>query len=110
MSGILEGQLSLPAPAILSLRAVERVYNSAALRRNPRKKERDGGLEPDLRLSLLHPLRGLPPTLSRNHLLPIYLPTYAPRSRLHNDRISRTLHTCRGKSLFHLHLTPSKPL
>jgi len=44
------------APAILSPRAVERVYNSAALRRNPRKKERDGGLEPDLRLSLLHPL------------------------------------------------------
>lgn len=44
-----------------------------------------------------------------NHLLPTYLPTWAIWSRLHNDRISRTLHTCQEKALFHLHLAPRNP-
>lgn len=110
-SGILEGQFSLYEHQPFSRRAPSKEsIILRRLRRNPRKKERDGEVEPDLRFSLLRPLRGLPPTPGRNHLLLIYLPTYAPQTRLHNDRISRTLHTCQGGPLFHLHLASGKPL
>lgn len=85
-------------------RARERVYNFATLRRNPRKKERDGEVEPDLRFSLLRPASWPASNPGRKPSL-TYLPTYAPQTRLHNDRISHTLHTCQGEPLFHLHLS-----
>lgn len=99
-------------------RAVEKVYNSAALRRNSRKEERGGRLEPDLRLSLpclLSWLVSNPEEIKRGReterkrSLSMYI-IYA-RTGVRCITIGSRARCTRAREtvLFHLHLAPCNP-
>lgn len=107
-SWMLEGQTH-GFPTILS---PSKVYNSATLRWEPRKKERGGGIEPDLWLSLPRPFRGLLPRLRKPSLTLPTLPTNLPtRSGVGCITIGSSARCTRARKslLFHLHLAPCKP-